>query len=461
MPHYKTVSVDNNWYFEKPYKGRMSWARCSSGIYTDSNGMRFNKPYYGTNVPRWDSAYNGNPGGTAWRGKEWNSIPAETQKLNGYNGIPIASSGTCCASLRRICTIDQSVYVPTVCPEGFADIANNGTCVKTVLSCPVGLILDQATARCVTNPTCPVSAGWSATFDGGIDKCKTLHLKNCPAGMIYDVVSSMCAKSADCNNSKATLNTASDKCVMAVGECGSWAFDTSINACYSDPTCNQGVFNYLKNRCEAVIAQECGTYSYDSNASKCVLPVSCPIDDVFEEKASVAFSSELNKCVSQAKHTCLVNYAYNGLPIVMCEAVPICVRGVYQPQLDSCFLNNYTCPIGSYECRVTTGIEAWCSPYDCVEDYCRLAMCPDLQMAKDGISDPSACSEIVCDASKPYNGHCGKDDCPSGYGIFKENGKCYQSVCPQGAIEQPDGSCQTLQCPAGTTEVDGKCLVNQ
>jgi hypothetical protein len=114
MPHYKTVSVDNNWYFEKPYKGRMSWARCSSGIYTDSNGMRFNKPYYGTNVPRWDSAYNGNPGGTAWRGKEWNSIPAETQKLNGYNGIPIASSGTCCASLRRICTIDQSVYVPTV-----------------------------------------------------------------------------------------------------------------------------------------------------------------------------------------------------------------------------------------------------------------------------------------------------------------------------------------------------------
>ncbi len=334
------------------------------------------------------------------------------------------------------------------------------TSYATPSSCPNGATPDMTTFVCAANPTCPVSSGWSSSFDGTIDKCKTTYSKTCPtAGTIYDPASGMCVSSATCD-SKATLNTTIDKCTYSLGDCGSWALDSLNNVCFSNPTCLDGAYNTTANQCQAAITPDCNTYTWSVTDTKCILSIICPQDTSFSLNSTIGYSASLDKCVSQTQHNCLAGYIYNGLPILQCEAVPVCLGGVYNPVNDRCFDGN-SCPIGSYDCvSVKGGAESWCSPYACSGMKCGTASCPSGSSATMGGTDPSKCSSLVCDASQPYNEYCGSNTCVSGFGVYALNGKCYQDVCPSGANQQPNGSCQQLQCPSGSTEVNGLCILN-
>jgi len=282
---------------------------------------------------------------------------------------------------------------------------------------------------------------------------------SCSIGLTIDTPNSVCFATADCGSG--TLDGTIDKCKSpAIPNCGLYSIDAVNSICYSSPMCNGNTYNTAQSRCEIVITPDCGTYAYDTPANKCAQAITCPSDPLFAENSSISYSTTLDKCVSFPQYNCATNYTYNGVPINMCEAIPICVHGVYQPTTDACFLNSYTCPIGNYTCHITSGTDAWCSPYECAGSQCGIALCPDASSAAAGISDPSACSAVTCDMSKPYNGYCGKQQCPAGFGVYTLDGKCYQDVCPAGSIQQADGSCQNLQCPAGSTEVGGICLVN-
>lgn len=70
------------------------------------------------------------------------------------------------------------------------------------------------------------------------------------------------------------------------------------------------------------------------------------------------------------------------------------------------------------------------------------------------------CNDIVCDAVRfKRMGVCGKEtNCPSAYGVYRYNGKCYQDLCPAGSTSKIDEDnkigCYTLGCPSGYTEKD-------
>lgn len=132
------------------------------------------------------------------------------------------------------------------------------------------------------------------------------------------------------------------------------------------------------------------------------------------------------------------------------------------PPAGNCVHSAMACPIMGFACKsVPNSTDTYCSPIDCdTSSKCQVAQCSDIESARLGATNASICGTQACDASKPYNGYCGQASCPSGFGVYSSNGHCYQDVCPAGSIQQPDGSCQQLKCPNGTTEVGGVCANN-
>ncbi|KIM05696.1 MAG: hypothetical protein KU29_09750 [Sulfurovum sp. FS06-10] len=72
------------------------------------------------------------------------------------------------------------------------------------------------------------------------------------------------------------------------------------------------------------------------------------------------------------------------------------------------------------------------------------------------------CINSRCDlANSSRFTYCGLEEaCPSGFGVFEQNGQCFVRECPQGSFQE-NNTCYTLGCPKGTTEQgNGTCLVN-
>lgn len=220
------------------------------------------------------------------------------------------------------------------------------------------------------NPTCT-----GGSFDGDNDVCFTPYVTSCAQGN-YDGTSGLCVATASCPG--AVLNTVTDKCeATPAQDCGTLGWDSSAGVCYSNPVCSLGAYDAALNTCTATLTSNCGTYS-QMDATTCQAEPACASDPAFSLKATVAYTPALDKCVSQAQHDCVAGTTYIGLPVMQCEAVPICANGLYLPDTNTCYKSQQTCPLGGeFQCHDLSGDSAeaapgvplqFCSPNACQSD---------------------------------------------------------------------------------------------
>ena len=117
-----------------------------------------------------------------------------------------------------------------------------------------------------------------------------------------------------------------------------------------------------------------------------------------------------------------------------------------------------------------------CSPFICDSNReCGIATCINGEaMDENTLFDESplvgknatnVCNSKLCDAARYERlGRCGTDSkCPTAFGVYEYNGKCYKNVCPPKATVKDLGadefSCLSLQCPRGyELDNDEECV---
>ncbi|MFA6396059.1 MAG: conjugal transfer protein TraN [Sulfurimonas sp.] len=226
-------------------------------------------------------------------------------------------------------------------------------------TCPTDFSITGTT--CYQSPSCTSPGGYSPSLnlcDGGVNKACGV------AGFSVDAPNNVCQSSADCG--VGILDGTVDKCKRNPSlNCGTYSLDLTNNICYTTSMCGGNTYNPLQSRCEVTVSPDCGTYTYDTPASKCAQAINCPVDVSFSENSSVAYSGSLDKCMSNVRHDCATQYTYNGLPIMQCEAIPICISGVYNPVNDQCYLGDLSCPLGDFQCITSSDNKNYCSPFAC------------------------------------------------------------------------------------------------
>lgn len=105
-----------------------------------------------------------------------------------------------------------------------------------------------------------------------------------------------------------------------------------------------------------------------------------------------------------------------------------------------------------------------CSPLTCSNGQCKTATCPTGYSGNilTSPAEQGECIDDKCDALKDYREICGKDGgCDKTKGlVVEENGVCKESYCPTGYImDTTIKKCKKLVCPNGTIEqANGSCL---
>ncbi len=232
-----------------------------------------------------------------------------------------------------------------------------------------------------SDPSCPSGGDfdWEWNYSNG-DKCYADFNPSCPTGSTYNAGLGQCTTSPTCPSGLA-LDTSTGVCAATASpDCSAlpgYVYDSSTSTCHTPPVCANGAYSATQKRCNATVVHNCGSYSYESSTGKCVQAVSCPTDNSFSLNSTIHFDPTLSLCVSDTQHNCPAAMSYNGLPIEMCEAVPVCgVNARYNPQTDTC-VGQYTPPAGSGTCHqiagdtteIAPGIPAeYSSPNNCQSD---------------------------------------------------------------------------------------------
>lgn len=368
--------------------------------------------------------------------------------------------------------LNQSAQPTTTytCPSG--GTLSGTTCNTTsnvAASCPVGYTHDGS-GRCYANPTCPSSG----TFDGNADKCWLAFSKSCTSG-IYDSTSNACINEPICDGG--TLNIVLDKCQMARDiVCSIGVKDPVSGKCTFTATCQTGAILDTKGCTQEAIPLTCPS-GIDTVLDVCYSNQdACKIDASYPNLATLTYSDALNICIVDENVVCAPSLTWSEL-YKKCEAVPICYNGMYNPENDFCYISTKECPTNAaYPCTGPIGNQ-WCSPYSCnpTTNQCGIAECPGgIQPSSTAEMSPSYNANLVynvadalcinsrCDlANSSRFTYCGLEEaCPSGFGVFEQNGQCFVRECPQGSFQE-NNTCYTLGCPKGTTEQgNGTCLVN-
>ncbi len=264
---------------------------------------------------------------------------------------------------------DQCVQILTQWGNysGLTDCSNAGayTCAKTVAACPAGSTL--ADGVCViANPTCT----GGGVLDGVNDVC-FYAATACEEDWTYDVAAGQCVQSVVCSDS-GILDISIDKCFKAfLTECpAGTSLDNSTGLCLSSPICTSGTYVQASNRCEAAVTRSCGaTYIWDAVVEKCVQAPTCPADPNYSLSSTIAYSPNLDKCISQAMHTCPGGTTWATLPIGKCEAAPICDGAVYYDATANQCLISAACPYGpQFSCMQNPNSGVFqCSPNPCID----------------------------------------------------------------------------------------------
>lgn len=291
-----------------------------------------------------------------------NASCASTGVLNGSIDLCTANANTfnCPANYTYSTTYGQC-YQSADCGAG----GLNGTTDKCEaafsLTCPSGGY-NLNGAVCEMAPPCVSGGSYNSTLklcDAGSNVCAS------PA--IFDPASDKCYLAASCGGG--ALNTTSDKCeATATLNCSGWTWDMGVGSCFSSPVCDLGVYSGANNECQATITRDCGTYSWDLPSTKCIQPVSCPQDSTYSLNSSIKLDGVLDICVSDTEHNCVSGTAYNGIPILKCEAVPVCSGAIkYDTTTHSCYMGDNTCPIGSQYSCMDNGGKMQCSENSCFD----------------------------------------------------------------------------------------------
>jgi len=142
----------------------------------------------------------------------------------------------------------------------------------------------------------------------------------------------------------------------------------TITACPAGQTMNaQGSCDVANPTCPG------GSFQDNGNVGDvCFMPYNPTCND---PAFAVQVPGQPDLCQSTAIHDCPSGYAWNGLPVAKCEAVPVCSRGIYQPSSNSCSTGSGNCPAGDYPCESLVSDTAinpatgtkylYCSPNTC------------------------------------------------------------------------------------------------
>jgi len=218
-----------------------------------------------------------------------------------------------------VCNQGDPAPSGTICTHSIVT-QSAGTCVNASLT------PDLTTGKCVANPTCPVSSGWSSSFDGTNDVCHTIYQTSCSNGT-YDSALGMCAITPTCSNG--ALDTAADKCYQSQCPTG-YVMNATTKACEASPTCSSGTYNTTLNKCTLNYLKNCDTansYVYNSTNNQCEKTPNCQSGTTYN--ATTNRCEGLSACTSpavwnSATGKCVTTYAatattVGGLTYDNCE----------------------------------------------------------------------------------------------------------------------------------------------
>ncbi len=289
---------------------------------------------------------------------------------------PSCGSGGSFSPATDSCTSPASF----TCSSGYTFNPASGNCERAA-DCPSPGSLNGSVDMCQASvtSTCPsgftksgnicfreTSCASPGSYSSVQDQCLSAVDRICGTGFTYDGSSGICWAGPGCGGG--TFNKSSDRCeAAATVNCGSWSWDGTDQVCYSPAICDLGVYNPSANECRAAITRNCGSYLWNEAETKCTQGVQCPNQDPsFPISSTIAFSPDLDICVSNAQHDCPTGYAYTGLPVSMCEAAISCPGGPYDPERNQCE-DKDACPLGSqYACLGEQG-SSQCSPNPCFD----------------------------------------------------------------------------------------------
>ena len=349
---------------------------CSQGAYDSASGYCVATPTCSNGAldGTVDKCYQARSGGCPSGYTLSGSICVDTTPTCPTGGSFDATIDYCKASVNWSCPTGYSYsstygqcYQTANCGAGSLN-ATTDKCQQSYTStCPSGYVLNGST--CQASPTCTTGGAYNTSLNlcaGSGSLCGTLS---------FDASADKCYQAANC--SSGTLNTSTDKCeAVATVNCGTSTWDNTAGICYSSPVCSLGSYDSALNTCVGALAKDCGTYTL-KDTTTCQLSPPCSGDPSFPLNNTVAYSTELDKCVSQTQHDCTAGTTYIGLPIEKCEAVPVCPNGMYFPSSDTCYNSTHSCPVGDFACRQISGDTTevapgvpiqYCSPNACQSD---------------------------------------------------------------------------------------------
>jgi conjugal transfer mating pair stabilization protein TraN len=410
----------------------------------------------------------------------YNSTYGLCEKTAECDGAGVPRNGHCETPVTRLCSISGYIFnnntgkceMPPYCQPGSTYSYANKRCEKILDPCSSGYAYDTANDTCTAMPTC--SIGDFFQLQGGICTVPQKNWMTCEEGWTWIggwwyTGYGACKRTAECasggslnpaimlcdagNNvcSGWTLNTVDDNCFKP-GSCpggvltidglkcvsasvsstcsdmsGKYSYDYGYDSCIAPAKCTTGAYNPQLNSCVMDVSPYCGNYAF--NGFVCYKPGTCPQDPNFVLNSSIVVSTDLNKCASDASHICTSKYAYNGLPVVKCEADdilcgykyngvvvnecdtadPNCVHPAYYEPKQYCPTGKGSCLVGNFSCEALvsdtpdrfnpdTGLKYLnCSPNACTTDTQAMIITNDTTA---GAFDP------VNDGVVDANGNC-------------------------------------------------------
>lgn len=331
--------------------------------------------------------------------KSYTTGAAASADLSEFVSCPAGYTLTSPPSASTCTTIVSQWGVQT----GITDCTQAGlySCSAPVNACNAGYTL--AGNVCYQNPTCP-----SGTFDYGSHVCYATVDKQCNDGFSLDAGTGLCIKTPTCPNGG--LNPSTDMCEATVAkECGTYSLDATTNVCFSAPICANGAYDASHDVCQASLTRNCGTYSWSQADFKCIQSVVCTQDSAYPLNGTIKFDGTLDICASDVVHNCIDGTTYNGLPVLKCEAVPVCNNGAvrYDTIAHACYVGDNTCPLGSQYSCMNYNNKMQCSANSCFDQSNpaggEVTTTMDESMYQDDARNPDgSCSgQIMIFAGKP------------------------------------------------------------
>lgn len=336
------------------------------------------------------------------------------------------------------------------CRSGYCSKSTTPSYVNT--QCPSGYAHDSS-GRCYQNPTCP----GGGRFDSRNNACYKPFLKHCSNGT-FDSTLNECVKNPNCYGG--ILDAKSNKCQLlrySVCPNGTVKNLATDNCEYSSSCTGIGTLNTSLNQCkDNKIPLRCPVGT-DAKLDVCYDKVNyCQVSASFPKYSTLKYSNTLKICAIDPYIVCAKSLTWTA-SVRKCEAVPICMTGVYQSDTNKCFDNKYSCPIDkNIPCVGTQKYNHWCSPWKCNSNkQCGYAFCPNNMAPKNtspwmlrsllynvAYTSNSQCVGSKCDIVVNRDiSYCGKDSCPKGFGVYEKNNRCYKDECPNGSFLGQDNKC--------------------